>query len=335
MKNIKRRINGKNILKRKSFQLLSATVIVFILGINIGSYWGNVQEKSEQEKIIPTETQIDTEQLQEVSAGAEKEEIETTDRDLSLLQGKLEKILELQDGIWSVYVKDLGTQDSLSINNQEMYAASLIKLYVMESSFQYLDILIENESTYLGKAQSAKAKIVNELKKMIEQSDNESYNDLVCFHSANLEFNEGCVWVEEYVKDAGYQDTGIFHTLSPSETDPQSISDIKNHTSVEDCGKLLESIYLGTCVSKEASQEMLKLLMNQENINKIPAGVPDTVQTANKTGETEEVQHDAAIVYGKETDYILCIMSTGNEDSEAAIKVIQNISSVVYEFLNE
>lgn len=74
--------------------------------------------------------------------------------------------------------------------------------------------------------------------------------------------------------------------------------------------------------------------MKQENVNKIPQGVPEDIQTANKTGETEEVQHDAAIVFGEKTDYILCVMSTGIEESGTAIQTIQEISSVVYNFLN-
>lgn len=335
MKSIEKRFKEKKLRKRKGIQILSAITIVFILGISIGIFWGNVQEKEEQEEIISTEAQIDVEQLGESSESVEEETVETPKRDFSLLQEKLEEIFESQDGIWSVYIKDLETQDSLSINNQEMYAASLSKLYVMESCYQYMEMLAENESLYLENEQVAKDTIKNELKKMIEQSDNESYNDLICLHSKNLGFEEGCTLVEEYVKEAGYQDTGIFHTLSPSETDPQSISDIKNHTSVEDCGKLLEAIYYGECVSSEASQEMLELLKAQDNVNKIPAGVPENIQTANKTGETEEVQHDAAIVYGKETDYILCVMSTGNSDSEAAIRTIQKISSIVYSFLNK
>ena len=43
-------------------------------------------------------------------------------------------------------------------------------------------------------------------------------------------------------------------------------------TSVKDCGTLLEKIYKGECVSKDASEEMLNLLSNQENTWKIPQG---------------------------------------------------------------
>ena len=54
---------------------------------------------------------------------------------------------------------------------------------------------------------------------------------------------------------------------------------------------------------------MLNLLSNQENTWKIPQGLPDGIKSANKTGETDQDQHDIAIVYGEKTTYILCVMS--------------------------
>lgn len=138
-----------------------------------------------------------------------------------------------------------------------------------------------------------------------------------------------------HTKESAYIHTGIFHTLSPSDTEYQSIADSSNHTFPEDCGRLLERIYEGTCVSEEASWEMLELLLQQEVVNKIPAGLPTGITAANKTGETQEVQHDAAIVFGEKTDYILCVMSSELDDSNEAVNLIQEISSVVYSALNE
>lgn len=65
--------------------------------------------------------------------------------------------------------------------------------------------------------------------------------------------------------------------------------------------------------------------------NKIPAGLPEGTKCANKTGETDEYQHDAAIVYSPGGDYILCIMSS---NCGAAITNIQDISATVYDYFN-
>ena len=167
------------------------------------------------------------------------------------------------------------------------------------------------------------------------QSDNESYNELVRLESADQSFSDGCHIPNDYLETAGYTDTRIYHTLSPSATESESISDIQNHTSVEDCGAILEKIYEGTCISQEASEEMLELLLGQQNVTKIPAGLPEGVEVANKTGETEESQHDAAIIFGEETDYILCVMSAEWSVSSQAVETIQTISQVVYEYLED
>ena len=66
-----------------------------------------------------------------------------------------------------------------------------------------------------------------------------------------------------------------------------------------------------------------------------PAGLPEGTLCANKTGETDTCQHDAAIVFGPEKDYILCVMSDGLEgeqEGEDAALLIRDISRTVYEF---
>ena len=55
--------------------------------------------------------------------------------------------------------------------------------------------------------------------------------------------------------------------------------------------------------------------------------------SANKTGETDQDQHDIAIVYGEKTTYILCVMSENCPES-TAVTNIQNISKIVYNYLN-
>ena len=48
---------------------------------------------------------------------------------LSDLENQIRSCTDQLDGVWSVYVKDLKTGAYLSINNQQMYSASLIKLF--------------------------------------------------------------------------------------------------------------------------------------------------------------------------------------------------------------
>ena len=107
--------------------------------------------------------------------------------------------------------------------------------------------------------------------------------------------NNICELLKLYLEKEGYTETTYQNTLHPSSSQKLSLGG-HNMTTVKDCGKLLERIYKGECVSREASEEMLNLLSNQENTTKIPEGVPTDVKTANKTGETDEDQHDIAVL---------------------------------------
>lgn len=133
-----------------------------------------------------------------------------------------------------------------------------------------------------------------------------------------------------YVKDLK---TGNMINLNDQAMYPASTIKAFVMTSAKDCGKLLERIYRGTCVSKKYSQEMLNLLMHQEVRYKILAELPSGIVCANKTGETSSVQHDMEIVYGRKTNYVLCVFSSGGSEYHLQ-NGIRKISSMVYNYLN-
>ena len=252
---------------------------------------------------------------------------------MDTLEPQLTSMLSGYDGTWSVYVKDLNTDEEIVLNDTQIYSASLIKAFVMAKTYEDMDTVLEHEAA-LMKTDKDNAKVKDKvdtlLWNMITVSDNESCNELGRLQSEKHDFLDGAELVNKYLEKEGYTETTYQNTLHPSSSQKLSLGG-HNMTTVKDCGKLLERIYKGECVSKEASEEMLNLLSNQENTTKIPEGVPADVKTANKTGETDEDQHDIAIVYGPKTTYILCVMS---EDSANAIANIRSISKVVYNYLN-
>ena len=80
---------------------------------------------------------------------------------------------------------------------------------------------------------------------------------------------------------------------------------------------------------------MLRFLKKQNTRTKIPAGVSSGT-VANKTGEisNQGVQNDAAIVYTKNADYVIVVMSTTSDNSKA-INNIKEISRIVYQYYNK
>jgi len=227
---------------------------------------------------------------------------------METLEPKLTEMLESYQGEWSAYVKNLDSGEEILINNQPMYSASLIKAFVLADSYNEMDSIKANEGQKLKK------------------------DELVRLQSEKNDFKEGAEKINEYLKEEEYEDTSVQHTLAPSASPSTGLGG-RNTTSVKDCGMLLERIYEGECVSEEASEEMLNILLQQEVDWKIPSGLAEDVKVANKTGETDTSQHDIAIVYGDKTTYIFCVMSQDCPEG-TAIHNIQDLSRLVYYHLN-
>lgn len=209
-------------------------------------------------------------------------------------------------GTWSVYAKNLSSKEvEINVNNKKMQSASLIKLFILATVY---------EEKSKGEAKDISS---NDIKIMITQSDNGATNRII----DALGYEK----INKYIKDNGYNNTEIKRKML------ESNSNGDNYTSVEDVGKLLEKIYNNECVNSESSKQMLAYLKEQTRISKIPAGVPSGVQTANKTGELDTVENDAAIIYKENTPYILVVITSGLSDTAKARSNIKEISSTVYD----
>lgn len=318
--------------------VIVAIVAALIVWLNDGGFSSSENEDdSSNETSLVDETSLETEtetETEDAEALAQEAALEESEEKLSALETELNTFLETADGTYGIYIQDLSTGCELEINNEQVYAASLIKLFVMESTYENMETIVEYDVAYTYDEDYTREKIDTLLTNMITASDNESYNELVRMHSSSQSFTEGCLYIEENLIEPNYPNTGIYHTLHPSNSEYENTSDGSNYTSAEDCGHLLADIYNGTCVSEEASEEMLELLLAQERTTKIPAGVPDDVTVANKTGETDDVQHDAAIVFGEDRDYVIVVTSYDFESSSNAVTNITEISSMTYEALN-
>ena len=261
--------------------------------------------------------------------------VETKDLGMEGLETRLTELFGSYDGTWSVYVKDLTNDKEFQLNSQPLYSASLIKAFVMAQTYANMDTVLQSEAAKMKKDVSDPAvstKVNDLLWNMITVSDNESFNELVRLQTTSGVFKDGAEAVNAFLAENQFADTSVQHTLSPSASKDAGLGG-RNTTSVKDCGELLSRIYKGECVSKEASEAMLNLLLNQQVTTKIPSVISASVEIANKTGETDTDQHDIAIVYGEKTTYILCVMSE-NCKSGDAVSHIRDISGIVYNYLN-
>lgn len=216
----------------------------------------------------------------------------------------------------AVYIQKLSQNAYAAIGNRSMESASLIKLYVAGCVYEQMDMLVYTEA-YAGETEEL-------VKKMITISDNDATNTLVT-RLGNGDAQEGMNLINVYCKEYGFTDTSMGRLM----LDFSAQSD--NYTSVQNCAKFLQMIY-----NKElaGSEEILGYLKLQERTGKIPAGVPEGVITANKTGELEDVENDAAIVMAENEPYIICVMMDALSDTAAGRDAIVKISAITYTYMN-
>jgi beta-lactamase class A len=106
---------------------------------------------------------------------------------------------------------------------------------------------------------------------------------------------------------------------------------LNNTTTARDLMIILRRIAERRAVSERASDEMIKIMLDQKFNEGIPAGLPNDVRVSHKTGSITKINHDAAIVYPpNRKPYVLVVLTRGIEDEKRAHKLIADISRVVY-----
>ncbi len=221
--------------------------------------------------------------------------------------GELEEIVsELlgEDGDrYAVVVKDLRDGRGIVINADRLfYAASLFKLEVMYEIVRQADagvITLDeryNVSDYyaafgLGPhliAQCEEVTLEQALVAMLSVSDNVA--------AVMLQDRAGPRNINDSMAALGLEATALL----PENTLPTTAADI---------ALLLEAIARGQAVGEEASTRMVDLMAQEKVDDRIPSGVPDGTVVAHKTGNWENATHDAGIVYGANSTYVVVLMS--------------------------
>ena len=241
---------------------------------------------------------------------------------LSGLENEIDNLI-LSDGtecIWDVWVEILPEGESIHCASTDaqspMVAASLIKLFIMAAVY---------EKVLSGDIDEAEVSI--NMKNMITVSDNNAANDLTTLLGSGSA-EAGMEAVNAYAEKIGCNDTKMNRLMLAE-------NGLQNYTTAKDCAFLLKMIYSGKCVSVEYSETMLGLLENQERTGKIPAGIPNGIVTANKTGELIGLSEcDVAIVFGESADYIICVLSEPKNNQSAIDRIIE-ISEISYSYIND
>lgn len=228
---------------------------------------------------------------------------EETAVDQQLLKNTLQGLSDGFRGSCSIGYTDLRTGERILIGDKPMVAASLIKLYVAEAYYAAVHdgVIADSER--------------EQVRLMLSESDNAACNAVIELL--------GMEKINAYIAQH-YPFTQLNRRMLEQ-------NGLENYTSAADCCALLERLWNSNFVSAEASAQTLEALKAQIRREKIPAVLPDEIVCANKTGELDGVENDAAIVMlPDDRAYALCVMVQTDIGNGNAMEFIRSVSAATY-----
>ena len=267
------------------------------------------------------------------------------------LHKQLSQFIKEQPATVGVSISVPGENIYVGLNDTiNLHAASTMKVPVMIEVFKQAEqgkfklsdsILIKNEfnsivdgSPYsldikddsadrLYAMSGAKESIYKLIEEMITTSGNLATNLLVQFVGADH--------IQKTMRLLGAQDIRILRGVEDTKAYRAGLN---NTTTARDLTILFQSIMEGRAGNKQSTESMLSILFAQKLNEKIPAGLPEGVRVAHKTGSIPGfVDHDAGIIYPMDRNpYIICILTKGFPDEQSANIGISTISKLVYDW---
>ena len=300
-------------LKKLLLPLLSVSLLAAPVSTGYAAETNVAVAETEQGTLSPSSENSDR-----VFGGTSASDEPVTDEALQTLLNQIQGQLPADNGSWSVFVSDLINETEGSINDQTMQAASLIKLYIMGAIYENYDQII---------GQYGKDSVDSNLHSMITVSDNDAANTLITYLGGGNS-SAGMQAVNSFCQEHGYTQTHMGRMLLASNDQDD------NYTSVNDCGHFLIEVYKEEESSYAHASDMYALLKAQTRQNKIPAMLPDGVKTANKTGELDNVENDAGIIYDAANDLVIVFMSQNLSSAGNAQNTIASLSRTIYDYYN-
>lgn len=103
-----------------------------------------------------------------------------------------------------------------------------------------------------------------------------------------------------------------------------------NLTSPRDMARLCELIEQGVGLSAKAREGVIDTMKRQKFNERIPAGLPENVVVAHKTGSIKGVRNDAGIVYAPSGPYVIALFSKRLADEKAGVECLADCSRIIW-----
>lgn len=250
------------------------------------------------------------------------------------LEKIVKNVLKYDENNFGIVINNLKTGERYYLNKDKTFdTASLYKLWVMTVAYEQIedrkiklrDVLTDDVDS-LNKKFNISTKsaeltegtvswpVQNALEQMIMISDN--YSALLLSEKIGLSN------VSDFLQKSNLLSSKIGN------------ADKNPITTASDIGNFLVKLYNGELANTDDTNEMIRLLKNQQVNTKLSKNLPNDTVIAHKTGELDGFSHDVGIVYTEKGNYIIVMLSKADNVFDANNKIAE-ISKEVYEYFTK
>lgn len=274
--------------------------------------------------------------------------LQSASNDIETLVKALNELTASVQGDFGIaYINLQDYSDTLFINADEMFhAASTMKTPVMIEAYKQAlagglsindSISVYNEFTSIADGSPFSVDASRDRQAMHDLIGSKVSVRVVIYemtiNSGNLATNIfidrlGAKNVNATMRELGAMNIQVLRGVEDMKAFEAGLS---NRTSARDLAIIFEHIATGTAVSEEASADMIQILLDQRFREMIPAGLPDDVRVAHKTGTITGVNHDSGIVLLPDgRKYVLVILSKNLAQNSDGLDIGSKISNLIY-----
>ena len=250
---------------------------------------------------------------------------------------------------YGIAYRDLGSGRDILLNpDAEFHAASTMKVPIMARLFRMAErgelslddsLRVTNRFTSIYDSSSYRLSREDDsdpglyekvgdrvpirelVRRMIARSSNLATNELIRLADAGA--------TRAMLEGIG---AGGLRVLRGVEDIPAYRHGMNNTTTARALMELLSALARGDLAGPEATREMMSILEAQHFNDGIPAGLPDTVDVAHKTGWITGIVHDAAVVDPPgAAPYVLVVLTRGDVEAERARRAVADVSRMIWD----
>jgi beta-lactamase class A len=229
----------------------------------------------------------------------------------------------------SLYFRDLNNGPWFGYNDEEKFSpASLMKVPLLIAYFKLseTDEDLLNKTINSGSAEEGLSQNIRPAKK-IEANKDYTILELLNYmirYSDNVATQILLKNISQSNLESIYKDLSL---------KMPNWGNMENYMTVKDYSSFFRILYNASYLNREKSELALNILSESIFTEGLRAGVPEDIVIAHKFGERilidQKQLHDCGVVYQEKGDYLVCIMTRGNNFKEMG-QVIGEISEIIY-----